>query len=453
MKPENKVRAQKEYYGTNITKSISFRKEQLKKLSEAIEEHTPMILKALKEDLNKSEYEAYLTEITVVKAEIQTALKKLSKWSKPVKKRSDVTVFPAKTFTVAEPYGVVLILAPWNYPFQLALAPVVGALAAGNCVLLKTSRNAPHTGAVIADIVHSTFDPCYFSTVDEGVSYDALLSQQYDYIFFTGSPRVGRIIMRSASENLTPVTLELGGKSPCIVDGSADIKDTARKIIWGKMINSGQTCVAPDYILAEDSIREELIRELQNAIEKLYQNPLLNPDYPRIVNLHHFMRLKRLIEKEKEVIGGQTDEQSLKIAPAIIPNASFESESMKEEIFGPVLPILTYRRIEDALEQLKKRPKPLACYIFTGKKKFAEQIIREYSYGGGCINDCIMHVATHRLPFGGVGNSGMGKYHGEHSFRTFSHEKGIVYNRIKWVNPLRLPPFRERKLNFLKKLL
>ena len=453
MKLENNVRAQKEYFGTNITKSLSFRKEQLKKLSEAIEEYTPTILRALKEDLNKSEYEAYLTEITMVKTEIRTAIKKLSKWAKPARKRKDLTIFPAKAFSVYEPYGVVLILAPWNYPFQLAMSPLIGALAAGNCVLLKTSRNAPNTGAVIADMIHATFDPRYVATVDDRASYDAILSQKYDYIFFTGSPRVGRIVMRSASESLTPITLELGGKSPCIVERSADLKDTAKKIIWGKILNAGQTCVAPDYVLVEECIKEKLLQQLQKEIETKYHNQLLNPDYPRIVNLHHFMRLKRLIEKEREVIGGETDERRLRIAPAIIPNADFGSECMKEEIFGPILPILSYTRIEDALEELKNRPKPLACYVFTGKRSFADRIIGEYSYGGGCVNDCIMHVAAHRLPFGGVGNSGMGSYHSEHSFRTFSHEKGIVYNHINWSNPLRFPPFKEGKLKFFKKIM
>ena len=453
MKLENRIKAQKDYFATNITKSISFRKEQLCKLAEAVGEYSPSILRALKEDLNKSEYEAYLTEISLVKTEIKTALANLDRWSKPVKKKGNISVFPSESFSIYEPYGVALILSPWNYPFQLALAPVIGAMAAGNCVVLKTSRNARNTSRVIAEMINTTFEPYYICTVDDTTSYEKILSQEYDYIFFTGSPRVGRIIMRRASENLIPLTLELGGKSPCIVDQTADIKDAAKKIVWGKLINCGQTCVAPDYILVEESRKEALIEEMQRQIEKLYGVALCNPNYPRIVNLHHYMRLKRILEKEKEVIGGEVDEKNLRIAPAILPSATFSSESMKEEIFGPILPVLAYHQIEAVLDELKRRPKPLACYVFTGNHHFAQKIIQELPFGGGCINDCIMHVANHHLPFGGVGSSGMGKYHGYYSFCTFSHEKGILYNRLKWNNPFRFPPFTEEKLKKMKKFL
>lgn len=447
------IQAQRDYFATNITKSAEFRKEQLNKLSEAIDEYTPEIIKALKADLNKSEYEVFLTEISTVKLEIKTALSNLDKWSKPMKKKVSMSVFPSKSFSVYEPYGVALILSPWNYPFQLALAPVVGAMAAGNCIILKTSRNAVHTTRVIANMIHINFEAHYFYVVEETASYDSILSGQYDYIFFTGSPRVGRIVMRSASENLTPVTLELGGKSPCIVEKTADIENAAKKIIWGKLINAGQTCVAPDYVLVEEVVKERLIAALQNQIEKLYEDPLRNPDYPKIINLHHYMRLKRLLEKEGEVIGGETDEVNMRIAPAILPMATFHSESMKEEIFGPILPIISYSQIDIPLDELKRRQKPLACYVFTRDMRFAEKIIQELSYGGGCINDCIIHVANHNLPFGGVGNSGMGKYHGYYSFQTFSHEKGIVYNSRKWSNPFRYPPFNQQKLEKLRKLL
>lgn len=453
MKLENIVQAQRDYFLTDETKNIGFRKEQLHKLLEAIEEYKPQIYHALQQDLNKSEYEAYLTEVSIVINEIRTALKHLDKWSRPQKKKASLAVLPGKSFTLHEPYGVVLVLSPWNYPFQLALAPVVGAMAAGNCVVLKTSRNSSHTSKVIEGMIRANFDSHYLYVVEEGCNYDTILSQKYDYIFFTGSARVGRIVMRAASENLTPVSLELGGKSPCIVDRTADIKDAAKKIVWGKLLNAGQTCVAPDFILAEEEIKDDLVEELQIQIRELYGNALQNPDYPKIINLHHYMRLCRLIDRESEVYGGERDEKTFKIAPTIFPNASFQSEIMKEEIFGPIIPVLTYSKLEAAMEELKSRPKPLACYIFTRNHSFAKKILQELSFGGGCINDCVMHLANENLPFGGVGNSGMGQYHGYYSFCTFSHEKGILLNRRIFDLPHRFPPFTEEKLKTIRKIL
>ena len=447
------VQSQRDFFLTNETKNIDFRKYQLYKLAEAIEEYIPEIYYALKQDLNKSEYEAYMMEVNIVLDEIKTALKNLDRWAAPRKERKTRHVLGSKSYTIYEPYGVALILSPWNYPFQLALSPVVAAMAAGNCIVLKTSRSSSYTSDVISRMIRTNFEAHYIYVVEEGTSYDTILKEKYDYIFFTGSIRVGRIVMRQASENLTPVTLELGGKSPCIVERSANIRDAAKKIIWGKLVNAGQTCVAPDFILADEEIKEALVKALQEQIEKLYGNPLANPDYPRIVNLHHYMRLKRLIEKEAEVIGGRTDEEELKIAPAILPEATFQSESMKEEIFGPVLPVIVYSRIEAVLDELKRRPKPLACYIFTKDMKFAEKIVREYSYGGGCVNDCIMHLANHNLPFGGVGASGMGRYHGYYGFCTFSHLKGILQSKRLLADRFRFPPFTEKKLVSLRKML
>ncbi|MBQ9989381.1 MAG: aldehyde dehydrogenase family protein [Lachnospiraceae bacterium] len=447
------IQAQKDFFQTNETKRIEFRKNQLYKLAEAIEEYKPEIYRALREDLNKSEYETCLMELGPVINEIRTAVKHLDKWIRPNKKKTTTSVWGSRTFTIFEPYGTTLILSPWNYPFQLALAPVVGAMAAGNCIVLKTSKSSSHTSDVIARMIRTNFEPHYFYVVEEGTSYDAILQEKYDYIFFTGGPRVGRIVMRQASETLTPATLELGGKSPCIVEKTADLKDAAKKIIWGKIVNAGQTCVAPDFVLVEEEIKEDLIEEMEEQIATLCGNATANPDYPKIVNLHHFMRLKRLMEKEAEVIGGQMDEEKRIIAPAILPRATFLSESMKEEIFGPILPVIGYSQIEVALDKLKSRPKPLACYIFTKDMGFAEKIVTEFSYGGGCINDCIMHVASDNLPFGGVGNSGMGKYHGYYSFQTFSHEKAILESRKLLADRFRFPPFTQEKLASLRKLL
>lgn len=453
MQLEHVVGAQRDFFRADETKSISFRKKQLQKLERVIEEYKPQIYHALKKDLNKSEYEAYITEVSLVMQEIRTAIRHLGKWSRPVSKKAALAVMPNKSYTIMEPYGVVLVLSPWNYPFLLSMAPLVGAIAAGNCVILKTSKSSFYTSKVIEDMITSNFESHYMYAAKSDISYDRVLEQKYDYIFFTGSARVGRIVMRAASENLTPVSLELGGKSPCIVERSADIKDAAKKIVWGKTLNAGQTCVAPDFVLADEAIKEKLVEEILKEIEVKYGNALENEDYPKIINLHHYMRLSGLIDREKDKIGGGRDEVSRKIAPTVFPNVSFLSEIMKEEIFGPIIPVVTYTKIEAALEELKARPKPLACYIFTKNKKFADKILHELSFGGGCINDCIMHLANDNLPFGGVGQSGMGNYHGYYSFCTFSHEKSILKNTGIFDLPHRFPPYTKEKFSFIKKIL
>lgn len=447
------VRAQREFFNTNKTKDVAFRKKQLYKLAEVIEEYKPQIYDALKKDLNKSEYETYLTEVSIVMQEIKTAIKNVGKWSRRNKKKASLSVMPNQSFTIYEPYGVVLVLSPWNYPFQLALAPVVGAIAAGNCVILKSSKSSAHTSRVIEEMIHTNFEHSYLYAVNPEISYDAILAEKYDYIFFTGSARAGRIVMRTASDTLTPVSLELGGKSPCIVEKTADIQDAAKKIVWGKTLNAGQTCVAPDYVLAEVSVKEELTKAIEKEMNVKFPNAIEDEDYPKIINLHHFMRLCGLIDREKEKIGGRRDETTWKIAPTIFPNATFDSEIMKDEIFGPIIPIVAYFDINDALNELKNRPKPLACYIFTKNKKFADKILNELSFGGGCVNDCIMHLANDNIPFGGVGESGMGHYHGYYSFQTFSHEKAILKNTGILDIPHRFPPYTKEKLKFIRTLL
>lgn len=447
------VQSQKNYFHTNATKDLSFRKDSLEKLLAAIEENESAIFEALQKDLGKSKPEALMTEIGLVKNSIRQAMKNLYKWAKPRRVKTPISHFPSSSYTLKEPYGVVLILAPWNYPFFLSMSPLVGAMAAGNCAVIKTSRNSPHTSAVIDAIINGTFSSKYLYAVSDGSSYDEILACTYDYIFFTGSERVGRMIMRTASETLTPVTLELGGKSPCIIHESADLKQAAKKIAWGKIINAGQTCVAPDYVVIPNHMKDEFVSLVREFFDKFVPHPLENDDYPKIVNLHHFMRLRNLITKEKSVKGGKSDDKKYKIAPAIFHKATFNSDVMKDEIFGPILPVIGYDDLDEVIDTIKRRPKPLACYIFAKNNSVAKSILTTLSFGGGCINDTIMHVANDNLPFGGVGNSGMGSYHGKYSFDTFSHEKGIIINKGFFDSSLRYPPFDDKSYHSLKKFL
>ncbi len=453
MNVESVVLSQKEYYHTNATKDVFFRKQSLQKLLVSIKENESLIYEALRKDLNKSEQESYITEVNIVTTAIKNAISYINKWSKPIKIKTPIPLFPSKSYVVRDPYGVVLILSPWNYPFGLALTPLVGAIAAGNCAVLKTSKSSPNTSAVIAKIINHTFDSKYIYAIDESVSYDDILSCPYDYIFFTGSERVGRVVMRTASEKLIPVSLELGGKSPCIIDKSANIKLAAKRIIWGKIINAGQTCVAPDYVLIHEDVKKEFIEEAKKYILQFLKDPFDNDNYPRIVNLHHFIRLKNLIQKEKDVIGGKYDDKQLKIEPTLFTSATFNSNIMKDEIFGPILPIISYKDLDSVIDIVKKRPKPLACYIFGRDHNFIDKIITEISFGGGCVNDTVMHLANDNLPFGGIGNSGMGSYHGKYSFDTFSHQKSILMNKSQFDNNLRYPPYKEKTYKFLRRLL
>ncbi len=451
MNVESIVLSQKEYYYTNATKDVLFRKQSLERLLNSFVENESLIYDALKKDLGKSKQEAYMTEVSLVTSSIKNAISSVEKWSRPKRVKTPLSLFPSKSYIIHEPYGVVLILSPWNYPFLLSLTPLVGAIAAGNCVVLKTSKSSPNTSDVIAKIINQTFASNYIYAIENSASYDDILSRPYDYIFFTGSERVGRMVMRTASEKLIPISLELGGKSPCIIDKSANIKLAAKRIIWGKIINSGQTCVAPDYVLIQEEKKQEFIEEAQNYISQFVKNPLDNEDYPRIVNLHHFIRLKNMIQQEQDIIGGNVDDKNLKIEPTLFTNATFDSNIMKDEIFGPILPIISYNNLDSVIDIVKKRPKPLACYIFGQNQSFLEKVITELSFGGGCVNDTVMHLVNENLPFGGVGNSGMGNYHGKYSFDTFSHEKSILINKNLFDNNLRYPPYDEKKYQFIRK--
>lgn len=453
MELKNIVEKQRKFFNTNTTKSIEFRISMLQKLENVIKENEKQILSALYEDLSKSEAEAYMTEIGIVYGEIREALKKVKKWSKPKRVRGSLGTFPAKSYVYSEPYGVVLIMAPWNYPFNLSLSPLVAAIAAGNCAVIKCSKESKNTSKIIRDIINKTFEEEYIYCVDSELDYDEILHQRYDFIFFTGSARVGKIIMRVASENLIPVSLELGGKSPCIIDETADIKLSAKRIVWGKLLNAGQTCVSIDYIVVHKNVKEELIKSLQKEIELRYPDAVNNKSYPKIINHHHYERLLNLIKTESNVIGGKSNDNERKIEPTIFPDVEFDYEIMKDEIFGPLLPIIEYYDIDKVLDIIKEREKPLACYIFSQNKDNAEYIINSISYGGGCVNDVIMQLANNHIPFGGVGNSGMGSYHGKYGFDLLSHKKGIVKNKTILDLPFRYAPFDLKKLNIFKKIM
>lgn len=448
------VENQRKYFESQATKSYEFRREQLKKLQGWMTENEQAILDALHEDLGKSDYEGYLTEVAMVKQELADALKHLRGWMKPKRARTAMGQLPGTCRVLSEPYGVVLIMSPWNYPFQLTLAPLLGALAAGNCAIVKPSAYSPATSGLIRRMAEELFPPELVKVVEGGRTENAaLLEEHFDYIFFTGSPAVGRLVMEKASRHLTPVSLELGGKSPVIVEKSADVALTARRLAWGKYLNAGQTCVAPDYVLVDRSREQELIEALIAEIRRMYTSaPLASEDLPKIVNQRHFQRLVGLLSSGSVAFGAQIDPAERKISPTILTDVEWDSPVMQEEIFGPILPILTYRNLDEAIQRIRQRPRPLALYLFTRDKAVEDKVLGSVSFGGGCVNDTVLHLATCHMPFGGVGESGMGGYHGPWSFRTFSHEKSILK---RWAKPdiaLRYAPFRG-KMGKLKKLI
>lgn len=447
------VHRQRAFFSTGETKSLDFRLAQLKALKQAILDHQPEILEALKADLNKPELEAYLTEIGVVK-EINEAIKHLRSWAKPKPVAVPLEQFPAKGRIYAEPLGVVLIIGPWNYPFNLMISPLVGAIAAGNCALLKPSELAPHTSQVVATLIEKTFDPAYVAVVQGGVEVSqAVLAEKFDHIFFTGSTAIGKIVMAAAAQHLTPVTLELGGKSPCIVDSDIHLEYTARRIVWGKFLNAGQTCIAPDYLLVDRRIKPALIEAMKTTIREFYgENPAQSPDYTRIISAKHFTRLAKLLEDGKILIGGDTNPDDRYIAPTLLDQVSQDATVMQEEIFGPILPVLEYDEIETAINFINSKSKPLALYIFSRNPKFQNRILQQTSSGGVCINDTIMHIAASTLPFGGVGDSGIGSYHGKASFDTFSHHKSVMIKNFWFDLKLRYAPYAG-KLELLKRIM
>lgn len=423
------------------TPAVQDRIRLLNDLKKAIKHHEKDILQALAHDLHKSEQEAYTTEIGMVYEEINHTVKHLHKWAKPSRAKTPLTHIGSKSMIIKEPYGSVLIIAPWNYPFQLALSPLVGAISAGNAVTLKPSELTPHVSNVIGTIVESVFQEDLAAVVEGGVDVSTeLLKLPFDYIFFTGSVAVGKVVMEAAAKHLTPVTLELGGKSPCIVMPDADIKLAAKRITFGKFTNAGQTCIAPDYLLVHESIKEDLLREMTTCIRDFYgDQPETNPHFGKNVSQRHFDRLSQFLSNGTIVTGGKRNEQELKIAPTILDHITWEDPVMQEEIFGPILPVITFDSLQEAADMIKARPKPLALYLFTTNNETEAYILDNLSFGGGCINDTLMHVATPYLPFGGVGESGIGRYHGKESFFTFTHEKSVLRQTNRFDFSFRYP--------------
>ena len=447
------VATQRAFFRSGQSKNTAFRKEQLKALQRSIKIHESEIFDALKADLNKYDFEAYATELGLVYGELRHMLRHLDGYAKTKRVRTPIVHFPARSAIYREPYGCVLIMSPWNYPFQLAMIPLIGALAAGNCVVVKPSNYAKATSRILTQIL-GELPRGYVDVVEGGrVENQALLDHKFDYIFFTGSPAVGKLVMERAAQHLTPVTLELGGKSPCIVDRSARIDLAARRIVWGKLVNSGQTCVAPDYFLVHEQVRDELIVGLKKYIHQFYgAQPEQNIEYPAIINDGHLNRLCALLARSDDVWGGAVNGETRQLAPAIVVNADWNSPTMEEELFGPIFPILTYTELDETLEQINDRPTPLALYCFSEDVDVQNRVISTVRYGGGCINDTIIHLANHNLPFGGAGESGMGSYHGARSFETFSHEKSVL-KRGTWIDiPVRYAPYGV-KIRILRKLL
>lgn len=433
---------------------IKYRKETLKKLLFNIQKNEDLIIKALYDDFKKPAFEAVLTETNYVISELKNTIRNISKWASPKRVFPSILNFPSTDYIYKEPYGNVLIIAPWNYPFQLALCPLISAVSAGNKVVLKPSELTPNTSSIIAKIVEKSFHINHVEVIQGGVEVsDKLLAKRWDYIFFTGSVTVGKIVAKAAAENLTPVTLELGGKNPCIIDETADLKLAAKRIVWGKFINAGQTCIAPDYILIQKSMKINFITFLIEEIIQAYgKKPEKSPDYARIINTKNWLRLMSMIEPEKVIFGGESNANEFYIAPTLIDEPELESPVMQEEIFGPILPVLIYESENDIDKIVSKYEKPLAFYIFSENNSFVKKMILKYSFGGGCVNDTLIHFSNKRLPFGGVGHSGIGAYHGKLSFDIFSHHKAVV-KKANWLDlPMRYAPYRD-KLKSIKRLL
>lgn len=448
------IEKQRLFFEEGRTKDIDFRIEKLKMLRRVIIENEQEIMEALRKDLNKADFESYETEVGLVLEEIKYTIRHLPNWAGRKRVKTPLTHFLSRSYMYSEPYGITLIMSPWNYPFQLTIAPLIGAIAAGNCSIIKPSEYSYHTSAVIDKLISENFDECYIAVVKGGREVNkTLLEEKFDYIFFTGSVPVGKIVMEAASKHLTPVTLELGGKSPCIVDETANIDLAAKRIVWGKFLNAGQTCVAPDYLMVQSSVKDKLIHKMKEYITEFYgESPCNNVDYPKIINDKHFNRLLGLLRNENIIFGGECNDKTNQISPTILDNVTWDNAIMQEEIFGPILPVLEFESLGEVISVVNKHPKPLALYLFTNDNEREKNVIKNISFGGGCINDTIVHLATSYMPFGGVGDSGMGGYHGKASFDTFSHKKSIL-KKSNWLDvPLRYPPYKEH-LKLLKRIM
>jgi len=434
-------------FSSGITRPIDWRRDQLRRLEALIQQNEKELTDALRQDLGKCTSESWITDLGLALSSSRSMRKHLRDWMAPERVPNPIALVPARSFIVREPFGVVLIISPWNYPIQLTFMPLAAAIAAGNCVVIKPSEISAHTSQLIAKLIPRYLDPRCISVVEGGADESsALLEQRFDHIFFTGNPRIGRIVMQAAARHLTPVTLELGGKSPCIVDESADLKTAARRIVFGKFLNAAQTCIAPDYVLVHESVEQKLLSELKKAIEEFYgPDPKCSSDYGRIVNDRHFGRLEKLIASGKVVAGGETDRQSRYIAPTVLREVDLNSALMTEEIFGPILPVISVPSMKAAVEFVNVRPKPLALYLFSQSRTVESFVLQNTSSGGVCVNTTLLHHANDRLPFGGVGESGIGNYHGRFGFETFSHKRAVVRKPVQPEVPLAYPPYTKLK--------
>lgn len=444
------VQNQNLFFDKNATKSIAFRKEQLKKIDRVLRNNEKAIYESIYMDFKKSKFDVFSTELAMIYADISDALANLNSWSKRKRVRTNLVNFPAKSYIYPEPLGTVLVIGAWNYPFLLSIAPAVAAIAAGNTVVIKPSEVPARTSAVIADIINENFDASFFHVVEGGVDVTTeLLAQKWDKIFFTGSTGVGKIVYQAAAKNLTPVTLELGGKSPAFVMKDANLDVTVNRLVWGKFLNAGQTCIAPDYLLVEKSIKDELLKKLKARIVEM-DFSFFNENYPQIINERNYQRLKSLIEDDKIYYAGEFNEEKRYFPPVLMNEVNFSDKVMEEEIFGPIFPVLSFENLDDAIKEVKALPKPLACYVFTKDEGNKRKVLNELSFGGGAINDAVMHIANPNMPFGGVGNSGMGSYHGKSGFDAFSHQKSVL-DKATWIDPyIRYNKVSDNKLKLFK---
>ena len=446
------VNHQSDFFKSNKTKDIGFRKQNLKKLLQTLKDNEELLYKAIYTDFKKSAFETYETELALIYHEIKLAIKKLPKWSSKKSVGTDMANLPGKSYLMPEPLGNTLVIGAWNYPYQLSILPAVASIAAGNTVIIKPSELAANTSSVMAEIINTAFAQEYFHIIEGGIPETTeLLKQKFDKIFYTGSSMVGKIVMKAASENLCPVVLELGGKSPAFVLDDANIKMAARRIVYGKFLNGGQTCVAPDYILVHKSIKEKLINEIIKQVKEIHgDNPIESEAFVRIITPRHFDRLVKLIDAKKVVMGGDIKKEELYIAPTLLDNVDWEDIVMQEEIFGPILPVIEFEDLDDAITKVKEKSKPLALYLFTRSSRMREKVFNEISFGGGMLNDTLTHLTNANLPFGGVGYSGMGNYHGKFGFDAFSHQKSIIH-KTNLIEPfIKYPPYTKLKSKIIK---
>ncbi len=447
------VSTQRAYFNTHETKEIKFRLKQLTKLDSFLKSNEKLLYEAIYKDFKKSEFDTFVSELALLYHDIKDAKRNLKKWARVKRVGTNMLNFPAKSYIIPEPLGVCLVIGAWNYPYQLTLAPVIAAIAAGNTVIIKPSEMAAHTSAVMAKLINENFNPNYLKVVEGGIPETTeLLNQKFDKIFFTGSPQVGKTVYQAAAKHLTPVTLELGGKSPAFITEDCNLKMTVKRLVWAKFLNAGQTCIAPDYVFVYKNIENEFLNLLKSEIEK-EQFSIENENYTQIINDRNLNRLSNLISKEKICYGGIISTSERTIEPTVLQNITFDDKVMQEEIFGPILPVISYENLEDAIQQVNEHPKPLACYVFTNNMTEKNKILKEISFGGGAINDGVMHIVNSKLPFGGVGNSGMGSYHGEAGFRAFTHYKSILEKSNLIELSLKYYPHSKGKLNWIKRFM